>query len=184
VASLFGHAVAAAALGTPLGDRRVLAAGVVLAALPDLDAVGFWLGVPYGAMLGHRGLTHSLTVAIFAGGLSAWLLTRDRSTQRRRGTVAVYLIAAMASHGMLDAMTNGGLGVAFFSPFDQTRYFFAWRPILVSPIGIARFLSPRGAAVLVNEAVWIGLPSVLVAACGLMISRLRRRAIRAQPELR
>jgi hypothetical protein len=29
-----------------------------------------------------------------------------------------------ASHGMLDAMTDGGLGVAFFAPFDNARYFF------------------------------------------------------------
>jgi len=32
-----------------------------------------------------------------------------------------YLFLATASHGVLDAMTNGGLGVAFFSPFDNRR---------------------------------------------------------------
>ncbi|MBK8609138.1 MAG: hypothetical protein IPL84_04125 [Chitinophagaceae bacterium] len=34
----------------------------------------------------------------------------------------LFLLAA-ASHAILDAMTTGGLGVAF-SPFDNTRYFF------------------------------------------------------------
>nr|HRC76832.1 rhodanese-like domain-containing protein [Kouleothrix sp.] len=32
-------------------------------------------------------------------------------------------------HGVLDAMTDGGLGVAFFAPFSATRYFFPFRPI-------------------------------------------------------
>jgi inner membrane protein len=61
----------------------------------------------------------------------------------------------IASHGLLDAMTTGGLGVAFFAPFSAERYFFPWRPILVSPIGIERFLSPRGAAVLMSELQWV-----------------------------
>ncbi|HEU4994167.1 MAG TPA: metal-dependent hydrolase [Gemmatimonadaceae bacterium] len=38
-------------------------AGAACAALPDLDAIGFWMGIPYDHMLGHRGLTHSLTFA-------------------------------------------------------------------------------------------------------------------------
>jgi len=63
-----------------------------------------------------------------------------------------------ASHGMLDAMTDGGLGVAFFAPFDNSRYFFPWRPVQVSPIGIAPFFSRYGLDVLVSEVVWIWMP--------------------------
>jgi inner membrane protein len=51
-----------------------------------------------------------------------------------------FLFLATASHGVLDAMTDGGLGVAFFSPVDNTRYFLPFNPIRVSPIGISRFL--------------------------------------------
>jgi inner membrane protein len=184
VASILGHAVAAAALWPPFGNHRVLAVAVSLAVLPDIDVVGFSLGIPYGAMFGHRGLTHSLAAAVVAGGLGAWLLTRDGSPRRRRAAIAAYLIVAAASHGVLDAMTTGGLGVAFFAPFDATRYFFRWRPILVSPIGITRFFSPRGVAVLVNEAVWIGLPSSAIAVCALAVARLRKRAVRPRPEPR
>jgi inner membrane protein len=67
-----------------------------------------------------------------------------------------------ASHGMLDAMTDGGLGVAFFAPFDNARYFFPWRPILVSPIGIAQFFSGYGLDVLLSEFVWIWVPAGMV----------------------
>ena len=71
----------------------------------------------------------------------------------------LYFFFCTASHGLLDAMTNGGLGVAFFSPFDTTRYFFPVRPILVSPIGVSEFFSEYGVRILVSEAIWIWLPS-------------------------
>jgi len=61
-------------------------------------------------------------------------------------------------------MTDGGLGVAFFSPFNNDRYFLTWRPIRVSPIGIGRFFSDRGLAVLQSELLWIWLPSAVLAA--------------------
>jgi inner membrane protein len=64
-----------------------------------------------------------------------------------------------ASHGALDALTNGGLGVAFFAPFDATRYFFPWRPVEVSPIGVAAFFSQRGLEVFVSELLWLWLPA-------------------------
>ena len=49
----------------------------------------------------------------------------------RRGTMGIgkfsifaYLFLATASHGVLDAMTNGGLGIAFFSPINNRRFSF------------------------------------------------------------
>ena len=72
---------------------------------------------------------------------------------------------ATASHGVLDALTDGGLGVAFFSPFDNTRYFFPWRPLEVSPISITRFFSEGGGEVLRSEFkfVWLPLSSLWLA---------------------
>src|SRR5260370_33038895 len=60
-------------------------------------------------------------------------------------------------------MTDGGLGVAFFSPFDNHRYFLPWTPIRVSPIGLGRFFSPRGLEVLQSELLWIWLPAAVLA---------------------
>jgi inner membrane protein len=55
-----------------------------------------------------------------------------------------------ASHGLLDAMTDGGRGVALFWPFTARRYFLPWRPIPVAPIGIG-FLSGEGLAIAERE---------------------------------
>jgi inner membrane protein len=82
------------------------------------------------------------------------------------------------SHGLLDAMTNGGLGVAFFAPFSNERYFLPWRPILVSPLSIHVFFGSRkGLRVMWSELGWIWLPAALVFLVGLALRQptYRRR---------
>jgi inner membrane protein len=163
---------------------KVVAAGSLFAVLPDADVVAFALGIPYSAMLGHRGLSHSLA---FAGALAllltyAWKRHGRVPENSTRATIeepsaerlAAYLFLAIASHGVLDALTNGGLGVAFFAPFSSRRYFFPWRPILVSPISVHRFFSERGVAVLTSELVIVWLPSIAVAMAAFASRRWRR----------
>ena len=73
--------------------------------------------------------------------------------------MGLYFFLSAASHGLLDALTDGGLGVALFSPFDTTRYFFPVRPVAVSPIGIREFFNEQGLVVIASELKWIWLPA-------------------------
>ena len=124
-------------------DRRALWLGVLCAVLPDIDVVGFGHGIQYGDLWGHRGLTHSLIfAALLSAGFGRSLL--PRASRPVRAGMGLYFFLSAVSHGLLDAMTDGGLGIAFFSPFDTTRYFFSVRPIAVSPIGIHEFFSEQG----------------------------------------
>ena len=59
-------------------------------------------------------------------------------------------------------MTGGGYGVAFFSPFDPTRYSLPWTPLRISPLGLRSFFSPWGKEVMVNEIGWVWIPSLLL----------------------
>lgn len=126
---------------------------------PDLDVLAFPLGIPYGATLGHRGATHSL---VFAGlcGCALGLDARLRGLSALRVMLSVSLV--MASHGILDAFTDGGRGVALLWPFDDERFFAPWRPIPVSPIGPG-ILSRRGVRVMSYECV-LFLPLFVMAA--------------------
>jgi inner membrane protein len=99
---------------------------------------------------------------------------RGRGWEGRRRAVWFFLFLATASHGVLDAMTDGGSGVAFWAPFDDTRYFLPWRPIPVSPIG-RRFFTERGAAVLQAELLLVWLPGAVFAA---VCAWARRRGAR------
>jgi inner membrane protein len=67
-----------------------------------------------------------------------------------------------ASHGLLDAFTNGGNGIALLSPITNDRYFFPWTPIEVSPLGIRVLFSRRGLDVLTSELLWVWAPVLLL----------------------
>jgi len=87
--------------------------------------------------------------------------------------LAIFFAAITASHGLFDAMTNGGLGVAFFAPFDNTRYFLPWRPIPVSPMSAAGLMTSRGLRVICWEFALFWLFAIAAALWD------RRRAPRA-----
>lgn len=161
MASAFSHAFVAVILGKAAQHKalswRELALGACCSVVPDLDVIGFHNGIQYGDLWGHRGLTHSFLFAAILSGLLVGWGYRRRSTAARWG-LFLYFFLCTASHGLLDAMTDGGLGVAFFSPFDQTRYFLPVRPVVVSPIGVNAFISVDGLRVLVSEAIWIWFP--------------------------
>jgi inner membrane protein len=162
MASLFTHALVGTALGQAgtsdwRKDWRFWCLIIVCSILPDLDSIGFYMGVPYRDLWGHRGMMHSV---VFAAILAVCLSTPFGSVLRRPLALAGLLFVVTVSHGVLDAMTDGGLGVAFFSPFNQQRFFFSWRPIHVSPIGLKRFFSNRGLRIMSSEILWIWCPTL------------------------
>lgn len=167
------HPAVPIAIGAGLGEavvsRRLLAAGAVASVLPDLDVVGFFAGVPYASAFGHRGATHSLAAALALGLAGAALHRPLRTTAR---TAFVFLLAAAASHGLLDALTNGGLGVAYLWPLSDERLFAPLRPIQVAPL--RRVLGARGLAALGSEVVRVWTPA-LVLALALAARRLAAR---------
>ena len=163
MASALSHAIVAVTMGKSFRNKelrwRELVLGAFCSVLPDLDVIGFLFGIEYGDLWGHRGLTHSVLFAALLAGILVALWYRGKPAIARTG-LFLYFFLCTASHGVLDAMTDGGLGVAFFSPFDTTRYFFPVRPVLVSPIGINEFFNVYGVRVLASEAAWIWLPSL------------------------
>jgi inner membrane protein len=173
MATVLSHAVAAVALGVVCRRKipgRAIFYGAVSSMVPDLDVLGFGLGIRYGDPFGHRGFTHSLFFAALWAAFVTVVLFLKPADRSRWPAIWFFLFLATASHGLLDAMTDGGLGVAFFAPFDNTRFFLPWRPISVSPIG-ARFFSPRGMAVMMSEALWIWLPSIAIAGAARLYTR-------------
>ena len=174
--SAFTHAFAAFALGKASGVKRharFWVLSVFCAVVPDVDVVSFYFHVERGSMFAHRGLTHSLMFAVLLALVVVWLgFRKTPAFSQRWWKLLLYFFIVTASHGLLDALTNGGAGVAFFAPFDATRYFFLWRPIPISPIGM-RFFSQRGLEVFWNEFLWIWIPASLVVGVVLLYRRLR-----------
>ncbi|MCB0420494.1 MAG: metal-dependent hydrolase [Bdellovibrionales bacterium] len=132
--------------------------------IPDLDVIGFRFGIKYGDLWGHRGMTHSILFAVVVGTMIGFFYVR-RARQKRgvkeQWFWSFFFSLIIASHGFFDALTDGGLGVAFFSPFDTTRYFFSWTPVKVSPIGTQGFFSQRGVDLMVSETLFITFPLLI-----------------------
>ncbi|MDH5380264.1 MAG: metal-dependent hydrolase [Cyclobacteriaceae bacterium] len=166
MASAFGHAFAAITIGNSFNKNlfnfKFWFIGVACSILPDADVIGFFWGVPYESFWGHRGFSHSFLFAAIAGVFFALIFYRNELKIKYRLALSVYFTLCTASHSILDAMTSGGLGVAFFSPWDNQRFFFPWRPIKVSPIGVESFFSEWGYNVIMSELVWVGLPGIVL----------------------
>ncbi|MCW3127016.1 MAG: metal-dependent hydrolase [Bacteroidetes bacterium] len=173
MASAFSHAFASLAIGrvTPVARGwKFYLIGAVGAVIPDLDAIGFWAGVPYDSMLGHRGITHSFFFAFLYATAAMFLFyTNEKPLSRTWLILFASFFASTASHALLDACTTGGLGVDLFAPFYDHRYFLPWRVIKVSPISVTRFFSETGIRVLASEFVWIWIPSFVIMITAMII---------------
>lgn len=150
--------VAAMGLGNTVISRRLLIAGCLVTILPDADVVSFLLGIPYASEFGHRGFTHSICFGLGTGLIFVAFAGLLKST---RVTTFVWIAACTISHGVIDALTDGGLGVAFYWPVSDERIFLPWRVIEVSPIGIKQFLTPRGLVVFLSEVYWVWIPLIV-----------------------
>ncbi|HMO79337.1 MAG TPA: metal-dependent hydrolase [Pyrinomonadaceae bacterium] len=161
--TIFTHSVVPIAIGFGLGRNiippRLIAAGIVASVVPDLDVLAFRLDVAYSHDLGHRGASHSLAFAAVLGFIAALAAPFLRA---KRLNAFLFVTISAASHGLLDMLTNGGLGVALLWPYASERMFFPWRPIVVSPLSLWEFLGLRGWRVVASEMLWVWLPSAIL----------------------
>lgn len=185
MASAFTHAFTALAGGVIFpGEKkpvRFWVLAILCSVLPDFDAIGFWLGVPYESFWGHRGFTHSLVFALIVGLLVVLLFFRSEAHDVRRWwRLVFFFFLVTSSHALLDMLTSGGHGVALFSPFDNSRLFFPWRPVKVSPIGIASFFGERGVRVILSEMLWVWLPLSIIGGLLLLFRKQHSEASESQ----
>jgi inner membrane protein len=173
--TIISHTAVPIAIGLGLGREvvspRLLLAGMAASILPDLDVLAFHLDIAYSAQLGHRGFSHSLLFAVILAAIAALCSSRLKAL---RFTAFAFVFAAAASHGLLDMLTNGGLGVAYLWPFSDQRFFFSGQVIQVSPLSLRRLLGPAGFVVFKSELLWVWLPAT-IALFALLLSRRRNQ---------
>jgi inner membrane protein len=163
MASFFSHPAIPVALkiasSRPV-SRSLFILCIFLTCFPDIDVIAFRFGIPYESQWGHRGFTHSFLFSFLVGVFCQFFYLMLGESRPR---VFIWTTLAVLSHSLMDALTNGGLGVAWLWPFHNERFFFPWRPVEVSPIGAVGFISVRGLVVILSEIVWLWIPTLLVA---------------------
>ncbi len=136
---------------------------VLISIIPDFDVIMFRIGIPYSHPMGHRGFFHSFLFAAIAGIFLAYLFfNKYEAAAGKYIKLSIVFILIGIMHGILDAMTNGGLGIGLLIPFKNQRFFLPWKPIEVSPIDIASFFSNWGLKVLKNEFIFLIIPSIIL----------------------
>ncbi|HEX8286510.1 MAG TPA: metal-dependent hydrolase [Pyrinomonadaceae bacterium] len=175
--TIFSHAIFAAAMGKACVSKPVSVQFWLLTALcamiPDADVIGFSFGVEYGSMFGHRGFTHSILFSILFGSAVAFFARKYLRIELTLTKLIIYFSLVTFSHAFLDMLTNGGSGVALFAPFSAERYFFPWRPVEVSPIGV-RFFGGRGLDVIESEIIWIWFPAFVILLSATLLRKLKK----------
>ncbi|WP_299125076.1 metal-dependent hydrolase [uncultured Winogradskyella sp.] len=169
MASLFGHGLVAFTTSKVIdskSNKLLLFLAIGSAILPDLDVLTFKFGISYSHPFGHRGFTHSILFAVLWSMLLTFIFGKTRKL-----IFAIILFLSTLSHGILDAMTSGGKGVGFFIPFDNSRYFFPFREIKVSPIGVEAFFSEWGLNVILSELKYIAMPCFIILAVLLLVRK-------------
>jgi len=146
----------------------VITLAAICAVAPDLDLIGWPLGISPYAPLGHRGLSHSIAFAVLLGSIAALAFLSD-VTRRERVAAAVALFLATATHSVLDALTTySPTGPAFWAPFSNHRYRFPWTP-LTGAGGLGGLATDFG-----REALYVCLPALVLI---LLLEWWRRRSV-------
>jgi inner membrane protein len=162
------HSVIGVAASFGMSSRKksakLLVLSIACSILPDADIIGYYgLYIPSYHFFGHRGFFHS---PFFAALLSVLVVCTFFRTEaifsKQWSKLVLYFFMLTSSHGLLDAFTNGGNGVALLSPITNERYFSPWTPIEVSPLGIRALFSRRGLDVLTSELLWVWAPILLL----------------------
>lgn len=173
MASVIGHAALVFGFSKLIPSKQVasklLILGILSSMLPDIDVLSYQFGIYGQDPLGHRGLTHSIPFAVLWAFILLIVFHRGDSTSKV--FIILYYTVAMSSHGLLDACTNGGDGVAFFYPFSFDRYFLPFDKIQVSPIGLSHLFSDWGIKVIVSELKYILIPSILAYSFGTLLNK-------------
>ncbi|MGJ4753875.1 metal-dependent hydrolase [Leptospira kmetyi] len=164
------------AFGNKFIPIRLVLIGILFSILPDADVIAFKFGIPYESDWGHRGFSHSV---LFAFSLSVFACILVRWFQARMEIILSFLFVSILSHGVLDAMTSGGLGVGFLIPYSSERFFFEQRPIRVSPIGVKNFLTERGIAVLKSELSVVWIPLLMISFSVFAVRKIIERILKS-----
>jgi inner membrane protein len=179
MASAITHFLVGASVGLPaIRSRwipRALPAWAIpvtaglLAVAPDLDTYAmFAFHIPRGSLFSHRGFFHSPFFLVILCAVLAESAARRYPWRVAAGLAALWSAAAI-THPLLDMFTDGGTGVALLYPYSAGRLFFPWRPIHVSPLGIAPFF--RRAGYILRSEFPFDVAAIVLGVTGLLLRR-------------
>lgn len=117
---VLGAAIGEALLGKQAGKKAMLW-GAIAASAPDIDAVLSFFVSDVDSLVLHRGITHSLFLAMLIGPLWGWMVWKYHKCDRLR-TWILLITSNIMVHDLLDTCTVYGTGL--LTPFIDYRFSF------------------------------------------------------------
>lgn len=146
---------------------KIILLSLICACIPDVDVIGFRFGIHYSDALGHRGFSHSLLFALLFSFCIVHFFYRSCYQNKFQFVHHLYyFFIVTCSHGLFDAMTDGGKGVGFFIPFNEERYFLPFRPIPVCSFDVMALFTSYGLQILQSELKFILFISLILFVAG------------------
>jgi len=179
--ALLGAAIGQCTLGRRIGNRAV-AAGAMIALIPDIDvAIGHWLG-DAAALTFHRGLTHSLLfAALLALALGPSLRRLIRADDIAWWHWSLLSALVLASHLALDAFTS--YGIQLLQPFSAYSFAIASisviDPLYTLPLLVAMAVAPWLARQRPGRNL-IALTGILLSTLYLAMTVVNKQLVEAQ----
>jgi len=174
--AMLGAVIGQAGFARSLGPRaRVF--GALGGLLPDLDVVAVATHGPYGELLYHRGVTHSLWFGFVLGPVLALAVQRGYVARGREpagalGAWSALFVLALVTHPLVDWCTP--YGTQLLAPFSDRRFalngvgiidvFYSLPLAFALAAGFARTLSARARAQLAGIALALTSAYMLYAA--------------------
>lgn len=122
---VLGASVAEAVGGRKIGNKAILW-GAIAGTIPDLDVIGSLFLSELDTLASHRAFSHSITFAVMAAPLFAWLV-HMYYTKRNKDNLSIkrwslLFFLCFFTHSILDCFT--AYGTQLFQPFSDYRVAF------------------------------------------------------------
>jgi len=135
---VLGAAVGEALMGKKVGKKAMLW-GAIAANAPDIDAVVNFFVTDIDSLVMHRGITHSLFMAIIFGPLLGWMLSKAYKEKQFLTSWMWLITSNLILHDLLDTCTVYGTGL--LTPFSNYRFsldnIFVADPLYTLPLVIS-----------------------------------------------
>jgi inner membrane protein len=140
-----GAALGDAVLGKKIGTRAMLW-GAIAGSLPDVDVLLHPFEDDLSFLIHHRGLSHSIFLALIVAPLLGWVMARWYRNEPSKTTLWNWIalfFAGIGSHLLLDACT--AYGTPLFMPFSDYRVainnLFVIDPLFTLPLVVCGIVS-------------------------------------------
>jgi len=161
--------------------KHILLGGAFFQCLPDADTAGALFLPADGALMLHRGITHSLFFAVAVAAIVPVINRFAKTNRQSFGSLFFFVFFQLILHDLLDSCNAYGTGL--LEPFSNQRFsvnlLFVTDPLFSFGLVVAAITLITGTAPLTSRARW-AWAALLLSFCYLTFAGINKLIIQAR----